>query len=68
MKNIYIVGGEGVVSAAYEAELKAFGTITRVFGDSRYDTSVEVAKTFCKDVEKAAAVEIFGLSTIIGTK
>ena len=46
---------EGVVSAAYEAELKAFGTITRVFGDSRYDTSVEVAKTFCKDVEKAVA-------------
>ena len=46
---------EGVVSAAYEAELKAFGTITRVFGDSRYDTSVKVAKTFCKDVEKAVA-------------
>ena len=53
MKNIYIVGGEGAVSAAYETELKAFGTVTRVFGDSRYDTSVEVAKTFCKDVTKA---------------
>ena len=53
MKNIYIVGGEGAVSAAYEAELKEFGTVTRVFGDSRYDTSVEVAKTFCKDVDMA---------------
>ena len=53
MKNIYIVGGEGAVSADYEAELKAFGTVTRVFGDSRYDTSVEVAKTFCKDVDAA---------------
>ena len=53
MKNIYIVGGEGAVSAEYEAELKAFGTVTRVFGDSRYDTSVEVAKTFCKDVDFA---------------
>ncbi len=53
MKNIYIVGGEGAVSAAYEAELKAFGSVTRVFGDSRYDTSVEVAKTFCGNVTKA---------------
>ena len=53
MKNIYIVGGEGAVSAEYEAELKAFGTVTRVYGDSRYDTSVEVAKTFCSDVTVA---------------
>ena len=51
MKNIYIVGGEGAVSAEYEAELAAFGTVTRVYGDSRYDTSVEVAKTFCVDVD-----------------
>ena len=55
MKNIYIVGGEGAVSAEYEAELKAFGEVTRVFGESRYDTSVEVAKTFCKDVDFAVA-------------
>ena len=53
MRNIYIVGGEGAVSTDYEAELEEFGTVTRVFGDSRYDTSVEVAKTFCKDVDKA---------------
>ena len=53
MKNIYIVGGDGAVSAEYEAELAAFGEVTRVFGESRYDTSVEVAKTFCKDVTKA---------------
>ncbi len=53
MKNIYIVGGEGAVSSAYEVELAAYGTVTRVFGDSRYDTSVEVAKTFCKDVDMA---------------
>ena len=53
MKNIYIVGGDGAVSASYEAELKDFGEVTRVFGESRYDTSVEVAKTFCKDVDAA---------------
>lgn len=53
MNSIYIVGGEGAVSAAYETELKAFGEVTRVFGNSRYDTSVEVAKTFCGDVDTA---------------
>ena len=53
MKNIYIVGGDGAVSASYEAELKVFGEVTRVFGDSRYDTSVEIAKTFCGDVNTA---------------
>ena len=56
IKNIYIVGGEGAVSAAYEKELEAFGKVTRVFGESRYDTSVEIAKTFCKDAEKAVVV------------
>ena len=55
MKNIYIVGGEGAVSASYEVELKEFGTVIRVFGESRYDTSVEAAKTFCKDIENAVA-------------
>ena len=53
MKNIYIVGGEGAVSHAYEAELATFGTVKRVFGESRYDTSVSVAKEFCTDVDTA---------------
>ena len=53
MKNIYIVGGEGAVSTAYENELKSFGEVTRVFGNSRYDTSVAVAKEFCKNAELA---------------
>lgn len=52
-KHIYIVGGEGAVSKAYENELKEYGEVIRVFGSSRYDTSVEVAKTFCKDVKLA---------------
>lgn len=53
MNNIYIVGGTGAVSAAYADELEAFGTVTRVFGEGRYQTSVEVAKTFCGDVSIA---------------
>ena len=53
MKNIYIVGGEGAVSAVTQAELEVFGEVTRVFGESRYDTSVAAAKAFCTDVDKA---------------
>lgn len=53
MNNIYIVGGTGAVSANYADELEAFGTVTRVFGEGRYQTSVEVAKTFCGDVSIA---------------
>ena len=52
MNKIYIVGGEGAVSSEYEAELAAYGTVERVFGSSRYDTSVEIAKAFCGSVDK----------------
>lgn len=55
IKNIYIIGGESAVSESYAAELAAYGEVTRVFGQSRYDTSVEVAKTFFDDVDKAVA-------------
>ena len=51
--NIYIVGGEGTVSESYANELESFGNVTRVYGDSRYDTSIEVAKTFFGDVKSA---------------
>ena len=52
MNKIYIIGGEGAVSKTYEAELKAYGTVERVFGNSRYETSVAVANTFFKDVNE----------------
>ena len=52
MNKIYIVGGEGAVSSAYETELAAYGMVERVFGSSRYDTSVEIAKAFSGSVDK----------------
>lgn len=52
MNKIYIVGGEGAVSSDYEKELAAYGMVERVFGSSRYDTSVEIAKAFCGSVDK----------------
>lgn len=53
MRNIYIIGGDGAVSEDYANELASYGDITRVYGLSRYDTSVEVAKTFCDHVDTA---------------
>lgn len=51
--NIYIIGGDGAVSLDMENELKAYADVERVFGNTRYDTSVEVAKTFFGSVDKA---------------
>ena len=53
MNNIYIVGGEGAVSRAYEEELSAYGNVTRVYGSSRYETSIAIANTFFDDVSEA---------------
>ena len=55
MKNIYIIGGEGAVSAEIAGELAAYGKVTRVAGKSRYETSVAVADTFFGDVKNAVA-------------
>ncbi|WP_054875883.1 cell wall-binding repeat-containing protein [Oxobacter pfennigii] len=43
-KNIYIIGGTGVVSAAVETRLTQKGiTVTRLSGNDRYQTSIAVA-------------------------
>lgn len=49
VKNVDIVGGEGVVSKAVENELKAMGlTVKRIKGEDRYETSVAVANEIKK--------------------
>ena len=48
-KNFIIIGGEAAVSPALEAELKAIGSVTRVAGSSRYETSVLVAERFVQN-------------------
>lgn len=50
---IYIVGGTSAVSDSMKKELAAYGTVTRLSGATRYETSVKVAETFFKDVQKA---------------
>lgn len=47
IKNAIIVGGTGVVSLDVDLELDALGlTITRLEGEDRYDTALEIAKHF----------------------
>ena len=50
---LYIAGGEAAVNANVEKELKAYGTVKRLAGASRYQTSVLVAETFFKNPTSA---------------
>ena len=45
VKNVFIVGGTSVVSAGIENELKVSSlNVTRLAGNDRYDTAIEIAK------------------------
>ncbi len=43
---LYILGGTGAVGENYESELAAYGSVERVKGKSRYETSVAIAEKF----------------------
>ena len=45
-KNFIIIGGTSAVSEALEAELEAIGSVERLAGSGRYQTSVMVAQKF----------------------
>ena len=45
VKNVFIVGGNAVVSPSVEQELKDMGiSVTRLAGNDQYDTAIEIAK------------------------
>lgn len=49
-KDIYLIGGTGVISEKISEQMKSYDqdkTVDRVAGDTRYLTSVAVAKKFC---------------------
>ena len=48
-RNFIIIGGTSAVSEALEAELKAIGTVERLAGAGRYQTSVMVAQKFVQN-------------------
>ena len=56
--NIYIIGGKVAVSEKLAGELAAYGTVRRIEGATRYETSVNVAKTFFG--ETSCAVLAYG--------
>ena len=43
---IYVLGGEAAVTTDVENALKAYGTVERIKGKSRYETTIEIAKKF----------------------
>ena len=45
VKNVFIIGGTGVIFASVESELQTMGIITtRIFGNDKYDTAIKVAQ------------------------
>jgi YD repeat-containing protein len=56
IKNIYIVGGVGAVSASVEKSVSKYGTVKRLAGQTRYDTSILVAKQFFDDTCETAVL------------
>lgn len=63
-KNIYLIGGEGVVSNEIAKVMKKFGKVERVSGDDRYETSVAVAREFFGDTsaENSTLVLVYGMN------
>lgn len=52
-QNIYVLGGIGAVDANIEAELAAYGSVKRISGANRYETSVKIAETFFPNAKNA---------------
>lgn len=46
LKNIYIIGGTGVISSKAESTLAPYGTVKRLSGSNRYETCVAVNNYF----------------------
>ena len=55
-----IIGGTAAVSAQVESELKAYGSVKRIEGSSRYETSQFIAEYF--NIDATAAVIAYGKS------
>ncbi len=49
---LIIIGGEASVSSAMEEALNAYGTVERVAGSNRYETSTKVAERFYPDPDQ----------------
>ncbi len=52
-RDLYILGGEGAVNARMETVLTAYGTVERVAGNNRFETSVKITEKFFASPESA---------------
>ena len=50
---IYVIGGESAVSKSMEQELTQYGSVTRIGGGNRFETSVAIARQFFDKPESA---------------
>ncbi len=50
--DFYILGGSGAVSESIEKEIRSIHTPIRLSGKTRYDTTIEIAKTFYPDADR----------------
>lgn len=48
-----MIGGTSVVSAKVEAEIAKYGKTDRLYGKTRFETSVKIAERYCADAETA---------------
>ena len=46
---LYVIGGESAVSSETEAQVAAYGEVTRIAGSDRFETSAMVAATFFEE-------------------
>lgn len=51
--NIYIVGGTAVIGNSVESQLKNYGSVERLAGLNRYETSLAIAKKFSNGSQSA---------------
>ena len=59
-RELYIIGGEGAVSKNMETALTAYGTVERVAGGNRFETSVMIAEKFFAAPESAVLAYAWG--------
>lgn len=59
IKNVYLIGGPAVISEDVERQLSQYFNVKRVFGMTKYGTSVEAAKYFFGNSSLAIIVSDF---------
>lgn len=62
LKNVYIVGGTGVISSNAEKNLKSYGTVKRIGGSNRYSTCLMLNNQFASSVAGRSVCLTTGLN------